>query len=156
MKTTVMIIAILVTFLMTSCTKEPKLEAWNVYKGEVGNYKVEIDEVLRGGQWTVFVHLDLKKMKGKAFPVAITGHDYDGDGGFERFFIREETVDGYNSVHFDTHGEIVWEPCSADEDKAPPTRNLVNSAVHELYLATAIVYKPGNKNIMYGNYSKHK
>lgn len=128
-------------FIIVGCSKsEPKLEVWNIYKGEFAAYRVVIDESTRGGVCTRMIHLeplnDYEEPTPK--PFAMTGHDYDGDGQFERVFIREKPIDGYNAVEFTGQGKRVWEPCSGDKDRIQPfTDAEVASAQSQLYLAMA-------------------
>lgn len=141
------LLGVFVVALTSGCSKpEPKLEAWNIYRGELAAYRVEIDESMRGGVWTRLVHLEPVKdyEEPTPNPFAITGHDYDGDGQFERVFIRELSVNGYNSVAFTGKGKRVWEPCPADKDTQPFTDTQVASAQAQLYLAMATVHDQGH------------
>ena len=96
-----------------------KLQAWNIYKGEVGEYAVEIDESNRGHGFSRIVHL---RPKGSPSYVGITGHDYDDDGKWDRVFYcgYPESVNGCNSFCITRSGERVWEPCPADKDRLQP------------------------------------
>ncbi len=147
-KQLVVLPGVFVVALTSGCGKsEPKLEAWNIYKGKLAAYRVEIDESMRGGVWTRLVHLEPVKGYEEPMPnpFAITGHDDDGDGRFDRVFVREFSVNGYNSVAFTGKGERVWEPCPADKDKVQPfTDTQVASAQAQLYLAMATVHDQGH------------
>lgn len=126
---------------------QPKLEAWNLYQGQIPGYRVEIDEDLRGGVWTRLVHLEpiecCKEPQPK--PYAITGHDYEGDRLFNRVFIREFVVNGYNAVAFTSKGKWSWEPCPADKDRVRPfTDRQIAQAKAKLNLAMATVYNEGH------------
>lgn len=143
-KLLVVLFCVFTTALISGCGKsKPELEAWNVYNGELAAYHVEIDESMRDGIWTRMVHLEPVNgyEKPSPNPFAITGHDNDGDGQFDRVFIRELSVNGYNSVVFTGRGKRIWEPCPADRGKVLPfTDEQVASAQTKLYLAMATVY----------------
>lgn len=148
MKSLVVLLGVFAVALTSGCRKsEPKLEAWNIYKGEFAAYHVVIDESMRGGVWTRLVHLEPTKgyEEPTPNPFAITGHDYDGDGQFDRVFIRELSVNGYNSVAFTGKGKRAWELCPADKDKVQPfTDTQVASAQAQLYLAVATIHDQGH------------
>ncbi len=120
-----------------------KLEAWNIYKGELAAYRVEVDETKKNGVWQRLVHLEPMNAYEKPHPdpFALTGHDYDGDYCFDRVFIRPSSINGYNAVYFTRRGERLWEPCPADKDKLSPfTDKQVASAQAQLYLAMATTH----------------
>ena len=107
------------------CERERSpLEAWNTYTGKFLDYHVRIEDSMRDGIWERIVHLEPINGYEKPHPkpFAITGHDYDGDGIWEKIFIRSQSRDGYNAVRMAMWG-WAWEPCSADKDRVKPFTN---------------------------------
>lgn len=96
-----------------------KRQAWNIYRGEVGEYTVEINESNRGQGFNRIVHL---RRQSTPSYTGITGHDYDDDGKWDRVFYcgYPESVNGCNSFCITRSGERVWKPCPADKDRLQP------------------------------------
>lgn len=91
--------------------------AHNIYRGEVGEYAVEIVETDYGKGFERIVHL---KEKGARSWAGITGHDYNDDGKWDRiFFCGSQKSFGCNSFHF-ILGQQIWEPCDVDKDRVQP------------------------------------
>ncbi len=137
------ILVIFVPIISRDNFNEQKLEAWNIYNGELAAYTVEINETKKDGVWRRLVHLEPINGYEKPHPnpFAITGHDYDGDYCFDRVFIRPSLTNGYNSVYFTRRGERLWEPCPADKEKLSPfIDRQVASAQSQLYLAMATTH----------------
>lgn len=126
------------------CDKpEPPLQAWNTYEGQLGPYNVKIEETKEKGIWTRMVFLEPvnDSLELRPSPFAITGHDYDINGHFDRVFIRRSLSAGYDSVVFTGKGKYVWDPCGADEDWMSPFRDEeVTSAQAYLYQAMVVLH----------------
>ena len=95
-----------------------ELEVQRTYKGETGVYRVRTEETLRDGLRRREVRL--KALKEETTPYAITGHDYDGDGSWDKVIICQRPTDGYNAMRIGSNGSMTWEPCSAEKDTAVP------------------------------------
>ena len=136
-------IGLLVAFLRLRDSRDSgELRAWNTYRGEVGGYSVEIDESDRGEGFRRIVHL---RPSGSPSYVGITGHDYNDDGRWDRVFYcgYPEVTNGCNSFYIDPSGELVWEPCPADEDILEPfLLGELLFAEQELDQAMAAVHQP--------------
>jgi len=118
-------------------------EAYNTYRGGFESYRVTIDETKEDDQRRYMVHLEPANGYDEPHPApfAITGHDYDGDGQFDRIFIRITSSDGSNAITFTGKGVRNWEPCIADEGEAQPfTDAQVALAQAKLYQALSQVY----------------
>lgn len=135
----------LFVFLMTGFlisvprVPEPVLQVWNIYRGEVGEYSVEIDESNYGRGLKRIVHL---YPKGAPSWVSITGHDYNDDKEWDRVFRSgyPEQSNGANAV-LHTRSGWKWEPCPADKDRVKPfTEEEIDFAIGELDKAMAEVY----------------
>ena len=90
-----LLLVLLCFFIVVDYSKsEPKQEAWYIYKGELAAYRVEINEFMRGDVSEILFHLEpingYKDPTPK--PFAMSGHDFDGDGQFDRIFIREKSA----------------------------------------------------------------
>ena len=130
----------------SGCTSEPLLQVWNTYEGEFGPYTVKIDETMEKGVWTRMVFLEPmnESVEFRPNPFAMTGHDYDGDGRFDRVFIRRQYSNGYDSVYFAGKGKRVWECSGTEEDIARSfSDKQLASAQADLYQAYANIH---NKN----------
>lgn len=146
-KTLSLLVLLAVSFgivFVVGCSKKSEKAVYNVYGGTLGNYSVRVEETVKNNrvcEVSVHLELDARMIKDKGSisePIAITGHDYDGDGRFDEIFIREKSADGYNSVYFTNKGTREWKPCSGDKDTAKPfTVEQVYSAQAQLYLAMA-------------------
>jgi hypothetical protein len=154
MRKTLFLAAVLgITFLGSfGCAREknsPLLE-WNLYNGVYAAYNVNIDESQYKGEFKFrMIHLvpqgGLFSDKNLPNPQAITGHDLDGDGQFDRVFICS-AGGGFNSVLFTGNGDRVWEPCLADKNKVQPfTEQQVISAQAMLYAAMSEVYNTAHR-----------
>lgn len=131
-------------FLAGGCRDKPIVYEYEYFRGNSGNYGVRIDLGRSGSKVRRIVHLD-----GKAddvVPYGVTGHDYDGDKKWDRIFIQETVNHGCNAVYFNRRGEVVWEPCPADEDKVKQfTGSQINEARNMLNKATEDFEKPEYK-----------
>jgi len=145
------VVVYLPDILPTSSKSKVITEKWNVYLGHVGNYNVRISESKQYGSWDRMVHLTLPKeqeLNDLGIPIAITGHDYNGDGRFDRLLIRKELSQGYNSVIFKDKVGRRWDPCVTDKNKVEPfSDEQVYAALHKLYSAINDVYNPDHQTV---------
>lgn len=133
----VVVLIITMAAIFLGSKSESNLEAWNVYKGELGVYDVLIEEYMWDGTWTRLAHLHPKGYDESApNPFAISGHDYNGDEQFDRLIIREFPESGLNSVSFETDGRQVWEPWPQNKELVQPfSVNQIDLALAQLNLA---------------------
>lgn len=128
--------------------KDRVLTTWNIYKGEIHEFTVEIEDVGHDskGQLERIMHLrptlDNSIWNGEtASYLGITGHDYDGDGYWDRVFYcgYPNNANGCNSVMVKWNHDITgWEPCPADKGKIQKfNQEEVDRALR--YLSTAMV-----------------
>lgn len=118
---------------------------WEEFSGKVPGYNVEIEEYnLKNGSKSRIIHL--KANKKEVVPNAITGHDNNRDGYFDRLFIMEKEYDACDSVKFIEDGQI-WEPSpdSEHKGKAPFTEEQITNAQVKLYSALGAVRTESNK-----------
>lgn len=97
-----------------------KLEAWNIYRGSMPGWNVQIDETILGGQRSLQV--TLKSTTDQTANGEITGHLY-GTGVIEKIFRcgYPDATYGCNAVKIIGGGaERQWEPCPADATRAKP------------------------------------
>jgi hypothetical protein len=155
MKKSLMVALVVLTFVFSalnfSCWVEAKLTEWNIYRGKITGYDVEINETYRG-VWGMIVHLHAV---GKPSYVGITGHiygkRYDGrlsllQKDWDKVFYcgnpgrpwAKETM-GCNSVLRTTRG-WKFEPCDADKGMEPFTDKEINFAMEQLDKAMQTVY----------------
>src|SRR3989338_6716418 len=107
--------AVSIGFIGCSNPNKPVELDWRKYSGESQGYQVRIELLGREGLYERSVHLESEDEKIR--PYAITGHDYDNDGTWDRILIQETALHGYNSILFQDDRTQVWEPCDADKDK---------------------------------------
>ncbi|MBI4098554.1 MAG: hypothetical protein HY437_00800 [Candidatus Magasanikbacteria bacterium] len=140
---------------VSGCGEQGSVEtAWNVYHGAVPGYTVEIDEVQHDNVpvWRRIVHLYpiLAQREQQVLQFSeqcgswcgITGHDYTGDGRWDRVFLCRypEHANGCNSILFED-GITKWEPCNADEGRVQPfSEKDLAIAMGQLYLGLATVH----------------
>jgi hypothetical protein len=153
----------------------PEILFVNKYTGDFRDYKVRLEETAKKGfciSYAPFVgeiinayrlvfddtkqkyvekFIHLTPINENIRPYALTGHDYDGDGIFDRVFIAELQRNGYNSVYRKWWGwggawGWEWEPCGADEKKVKPFTSVqIKNAIATLNEAMAYVKKNGKK-----------
>jgi len=141
----VVAISVIMACAVISCQRHDgdNSEAHNTYSGEFESYKVLIDEDREEDHCRYMIHLEPVNGYDEPHPTpfAVTGHDYDGDGQYDRIFVRDTSKDGSNGVAFTGRGVRMWEPCSADRDRVQPfTDTQVAAAQAKLYQAFALVY----------------
>lgn len=131
-------------FLAICCNKEVALviKDWNLYNGELSDYKVSISETLwNDGNWERIVHIEpINGFKEPVpYPFSMSGHDYDGDGKWERIFIRFNPMDGPSAIRFESNGEKIWEPYPYSEpwpftdEQIGRAWNFLNHAMRKFY-----------------------
>ena len=118
-----------------------RLVEWNSYKGDMPDYNVSIDESRYANQAGLRVILQAEKKDPEhEYRMTITGHDYDGDGQWDRIFYcgYPDLKKGCNSVNMKT-GE--FHACPADEGKVQPfTQEEIEYAKATLDQAMASVH----------------
>lgn len=106
---------------------------WNEYRGNIQDYTVYIDEVIRRDSSKSNI-INLEAISKDTRPYEITGHY--GKEGIYRIFIMEEKLSGCNAVSFNSDHTTNWEPCPADEGKVKPfTQQQILDAEKQLYTA---------------------
>ena len=99
--------------------EEPKLEKLNIYRGNLIDYHVIIEEIMKDGVQTMLVNLELINDKETALkPLLITGYYNADDGQFKEIFIREKEKNGYNFTR--SKDGWTWSPYPTDKDKPSP------------------------------------
>lgn len=145
-----LLIVILVMFSVALLLKMPnrgEITAWNIYKGEIPGYLVEIEESQYGnGPMEKIVHLRPLESLAECSWCSITGHDYDsnytGTRDWERLFRcgYPDQANGCNAVLFTKDG-VEWEPCPADAGKVEPfTDEEINYGLTKLDEAMQTIY----------------
>lgn len=145
--------ALLIIAIFSGCNNnERTLVKWDIYEGVIDQFTVKIEDSLHNdsnGQVERIIHL-YPTANNNIFPdeiatyAAITGHDYDGDGFWDRVFYcgYPESINGCNSVTLEyNHNIKSWEPCPADEHKVQQfTPDEVNLAVRYISMAMLEVH----------------
>ncbi len=129
------------------CSNEQTLIKWDTYEGQIDHFTVKIEDSLHSdsnGQMERIIHLcptannDIWHGEITTY-VGITGHDYNGDGFWDRVFYcgYPESTNGCNSVTLEYNHDVKsWEPCPADEHKIQKfTQDEVNLAVRYISIA---------------------
>jgi hypothetical protein len=136
-KSVTILFVLLVAFLIVGHIdkEESKLEKLNIYRGNIADYHVIIEETMRDGVQMMSVNLELiNEKETTSKPLLITGRDNSGKDQFEEIFIREKERNGYNFTR--SRDGWTWNPCPGDKDKTPPfTFKQISWAQEELRIA---------------------
>lgn len=145
-------VILLITAIFSGCNNEHILVKWDIYEGQIDQFTVKIEDSLHNdsnGQVERIIHL-YPTTDNNIFPepsatyAGITGHDYDGDGFWDRVFYcaYPEPINGCNSVTLQYNHDIKnWEPCPADKRKVQQfTQDEVDLAVRYISMAMLEVY----------------
>ncbi len=156
MKRIVICLASLVFCLGTfiGCRQNPpELLAWNIYQGQIEDYRVTIEDTKEEGANHFVRRAELQPLVNNEVwkgPLDsnrhITGLDYNADGTWDRIFYcgYPERINGCNSVMLDGNGRMIaWDPCGLDEDGlAPFTPKEVKTAITALNEALDSIHQP--------------
>ena len=133
---------LLVAFLIVGHThkEESKPEKLSIYRGNLDDYHVIIEDVMRDSIYQRTVSLDLISDKEILFkPILIIGHYNADNGQFEEIFIRQKEQNGYNFTR--SKDGWTWKTYPGDKDKTSPfSFKQISEAQEKLYLATARIY----------------
>jgi len=149
----IVVVAVCVSAFISCCQKESQLVSWDVYRGQIEEYEVEIEdsnyEYPSHAERIVDLHplpVNYIWQGNTAIYLGITGHDYNADGKWDRVFYcgYPEKTNGCNSVTLDAKGRITaWEPCAADNNQVKPfTQKEVEIAIAWLDKAMRSIHKP--------------
>lgn len=155
MKTSLIFLLLLVIFAWffgCSSGDDRILTRWNTYNGQISSdnvlYDVEIEDCSYNNSSSISRMIHLHPV-GYPRYVSISGHDYDGDGTWEKIFYccwdgKKENGTGCNSASFGSKGYHDWtfEPCSGDEGHVDRfTDNQIALAILKLNFGMAQVHK---------------
>lgn len=139
----VSLVLLVVSVCFFSCgSNDDTLTRWNTYEGKVTilfkDFNVQIEDYSYNGSSTIRRIMHMHPVGMESY-VGITGHDYNGDGTWNRVFYcgldgNEENTTGCNSVLFDEENYTwTFEPCPGDEGKVKPfTEDQIKAAISAL------------------------
>lgn len=132
--------------------KEHKLEELTIFRGNITDYHVIVEDAMRDGIHQRTVIMELISDKEMLFrPILIIGRYNADNGQFEEIFIREKEKNGYNFTR--SRDGWTWNPYPGDKDKSPPfTFEKIACAQKKLHLAMTKVH---NNENLYSSIKRH-
>lgn len=138
---------LLITCVATAfegCAKK-ETTRWNTYEGQFKKWKVYVDEKTKNGVTTAICvslyPIDDTNFVDPPIPFVAGGRDYDNDGQFESFGIREKKDDGPDHMTIAKGGKKIWKPCTRSRENGitpfsdgqiAPIQKLLTEAKNEI------------------------